>query len=109
MFCIQTLQLFREKRLSGLKAVDIADTIIETMDLPKAIQGKTIHRLCMILSLLFILKVGSSLASSNTKKCVNFSDIFGKNLARLDLTHDRFYDVTLGKQQLARACFTVKN
>jgi len=33
------LQLFREKRLNGLKAVDVANTVIEAIDLPRTIQG----------------------------------------------------------------------
>ncbi|CAK8681839.1 methyl-CpG-binding domain protein 2-like [Clavelina lepadiformis] len=32
-------QVFKEKRLSGIKPMDVADTVIESIDLPQAIQG----------------------------------------------------------------------
>lgn len=33
------LQLFWEKKLSGLNAYDIAEELVKTMDLPKGLQG----------------------------------------------------------------------
>jgi len=53
------LQLFREKRLNGLKAVDVANTVIEAIDLPRTIQGiyisqeykKQIHILSLSLTI----------------------------------------------------------
>lgn len=36
------LQLFWEKKLSGLNAYDIAEELVKTMDLPKGLQGMTV-------------------------------------------------------------------
>lgn len=33
------LQLFWEKKLSGLNAYDIAEELVKTMELPKGLQG----------------------------------------------------------------------
>lgn len=33
------MQLFWEKKLSGLNAFDIAEELVKTMDLPKGLQG----------------------------------------------------------------------
>lgn len=34
------LQLFWERKLSGLNAFDIAEELVKTMDLPKGLQGE---------------------------------------------------------------------
>lgn len=36
-----SLQLFWEKKLSGLNAYDIAEELVKTMELPKGLQGNT--------------------------------------------------------------------
>lgn len=38
------LQLFWEKKLSGLNAFDIAEELVQTMDLPKGLQGERRRR-----------------------------------------------------------------
>lgn len=39
------LQLFWEKKLSGLNAYDIAEELVKTMDLPKGLQGTPVLHL----------------------------------------------------------------
>lgn len=39
-FCLLLLQLFWERKLSGLNAFDIAEELVKTMDLPKGLQGE---------------------------------------------------------------------
>lgn len=39
-----SLQLFWEKKLSGLNVYDIAEELMKNMDLPKGLQGKELVR-----------------------------------------------------------------
>lgn len=39
-FLFVLLQLFWEKKLSGLNAFDIAEELVKTMELPKGLQGE---------------------------------------------------------------------
>lgn len=40
--CLPTVcpQLFWERKLSGLSAIDIAEELVKTMDLPRGLQGR---------------------------------------------------------------------
>lgn len=41
-----SVQLFWEKKLSGLNVYDIAEELMKTMDLPKGLQGEELHGKC---------------------------------------------------------------
>ena len=46
------LQLFWERKLSGLNAFDIAEELVKTMDLPKGLQGE----ICQKISQLYMIQ-----------------------------------------------------
>lgn len=43
LFFFFSLQLFWEKKLSGLNAYDIAEELVKTMELPKGLQGNRVY------------------------------------------------------------------
>lgn len=42
------LQLFWERKLSGLNAFDIAEELVKTMDLPKGLQGEAYQKISQL-------------------------------------------------------------
>lgn len=69
LFC---LQLFWEKKLSGLNAYDIAEELVKTMELPKGLQGNK-HNMILIIHNIPLFLLGENVSVVETTSSWEFT------------------------------------